>query len=110
MNILPNNIKTCDFMSSPFQNSQTETILRNLIIMQKSKKNNWFSFSWDDYKAFCTHNVTSSEKRILDTLSEGGKPHLTSSARINSGWLLFNDNKYSFSEKMINMLYEKYGI
>ena len=38
------------FTASPFQNSECETILRNIIMLQKNKNpDEWKKFSWDDY-------------------------------------------------------------
>ena len=32
----------------------------------------WFSFSWQDYRFFCEHNATKSEHEYLESLKEEG--------------------------------------
>lgn len=99
------------FMGSVFRNSECETILRNIILLQKSANpDNWTPFSWEDYKAFCTHGVSSSEKGVLDTFVIGGQPVWNTSAHITPGWLDFDREtlKYSFTPKMIQMLSDNY--
>ena len=58
-NIIPEMIPTNQwFMGSVFQNSEAETILRNIVMLQKKvNPKAWTPFSWEDYKNFCTHNV-----------------------------------------------------
>ena len=49
--ITPKQVPTNDFMNSVFQNSECETILRNIVMLQKkTDPENWTPFSWDDYK------------------------------------------------------------
>ena len=88
----PKEIRTNhDFMNSVFQNSECETILRNIILLQKeANPEAWTPFSWGDYKAFCTHNVTDKEKGVLDAFVNGGKPVWNTSAYLSAGWLDFD--------------------
>lgn len=108
--ITPAKIRTNHwFMGSVFKNSETETILRNIIVMQKNQNpDKWKPFSWDEYKSFCTHGVDFREKQVLDAFVNGGKPVTMSSAWLSPGWLSFDGERYAFTEKMINMLYEKW--
>lgn len=100
-----------DFMNSVFQNSECETILRNIIMLQKKRSNDdWTPFSWDDYKAFCTHKVTDSEKGVLDAFVNGGKPVWNTSTYLSAGWLDFDGSNYSFTAKMVDMIGERYAI
>ena len=106
---LPNQISTESFIGSVFENSECETILRNIVILQKSKNpHSWTPFSWDDYVEFCTHNVSLGEKRVLDTFVKGGKPASNTSANISGGWLDYVEDKYLFTDKMVSMLGEEY--
>ena len=106
--LLPKQIKTNHwFMGSVFQNSEAETILRNIVVMQKIQSpDGWTSFSWEQYKDFCSHDVTLSEKVVLDVFVNGGKPVANTTAYISPGWLNFDGEKYSFTERMIKMLSE----
>jgi len=110
MNIKPKHITLkAGFMNSVFGNCESETILRNILMLQKkTNPEAWTPFSWDDYKAFCTHNVTESERGVLNAFVNGGKPVARTTAYLESGWLNFEDEKYSFSDKMIQMLYDRY--
>ena len=93
------------FMGSPFKNSECETVLRNIVLLQKNNNlKEWTPFSWDDYLKFCTHNPTESERGVLDAMVNGGRPVLYTSANLESGWLSFSDKKYSFTKKIIDML------
>lgn len=109
--IAPKDISTGHhFMGSVFRNCECETILRNLVLLQKSMSTEtWTPFSWDDYKKFCTHNVGDSEKGVLNAFVNGGKPVWNTSAYLSDGWLNFDGEKYSFTKKMIDMLYRDYS-
>ena len=108
--VSPKRIRTNhEFMNSVFKSSECETVLRNIIMLQKKKNpDEWTPFSWEDYKAFCTHSVTNSEKGVLDAFVNGGKPVRNTSAYLSPGWLDFDGTNYSFTEKMVNMLSEYY--
>ena len=98
------------FMGSVFQNSESETILSNIVKLQRAKNpEEWTPFSWEDYKKFCTHGASDIERNVLDAFVNGGKPVLRTSATLTPGWLDYNDTHYSFTEKMINMLYKDFG-
>ena len=109
---LPKDIRTNhDFMGSVFRNSESETILRNIVMLQKAANpESWTPFSWDEYKAFCTHRVTESERGVLNAFVNGGRPVANTSAILSSGWLSFDGDKYSFTPKMIDMLAERYPV
>lgn len=109
---LPKNIRTNhDFMGSVFQNSECETILRNIVMLQKkANPEAWTPFSWDEYKAFCTHKVTEEERGVLNAFTNGGKPVWNTSAYLQPGWLDFDGQKYSFTPKMIEMLTTHYSV
>lgn len=108
---LPKQIATSDFMGSVFQNSECETILRNIVMLQKkANPEKWTPFSWEDYKAFCTHSVSDVEKRVLVAFVNGGKPVWNTSAYLSAGWLDFDGVNYSFTPKMIEMLGKNYHI
>ena len=107
---LPLNISTTtDFFGSVFNNSESEIVLRNLLLMQKRiDRTSWTSFTWEDYINFCTHPVTYSELEVLTAFVNGGKPAWNASAVLDAGWLHLVDGKYSFSDKMIEMLGDTY--
>ena len=111
MAVLPKEIRTNHgFMGSVFQNSECETILRNIVMLQKDKNpEGWTPFSWEDYKNYCTHRVSDSEKGVLDAFVKGGKPIYNTSAYLSAGWLDFDGVNYSFTPKMIEMLGERYS-
>ena len=106
MQIQPKDIKTNhSFMGSVFQNSECETILRNIVLLQKHlNKEDWTPFTWEQYCNFCTHNVTQSERGVLDVFVNGGKAVFNTSTIQQAGWLSFNGEEYSFTAKMIEML------
>lgn len=115
--ITPNMIKTSDyFWASPFQNNETETILRNLVKMQKAHDKEgfngktWLPFTFEQYKSFCTHNIGNNEKDVIDSLVDGHNRYVNRNALLSKGWLLFDEQtkQYSFSQRMIEMLFEKY--
>ena len=110
--VSPKQIRTNhEFMNSVFRSSECETVLRNIIMLQKKKNpDEWTPFSWDEYKEFCTHSATNFEKDILNAFVNGGKPIRYSSAYLSPGWLDFDGTNYSFTEKMVNMLSEQYSI
>jgi hypothetical protein len=108
----PKQIKMEGFWDSPFQNSECETILSNVVLLQRhSNPSEWTPFTWEQYKAFCTHNVTESERRVLNCFVEGGKPSWNTSAVIEPGWMVFDEQAgtYRVTAKMVFMLTEKYS-
>ena len=80
------------------------------MLQQKNNPNEWTPFTWDDYKSFCTHNVRDKEKGVLNSFVNGGKPVWNTTTHIKSGWLSFDGERYSFTDKMIQMLGEKYPV
>lgn len=108
----PKHIRTDHrFMGSVFGNSECETILRNIVLMQKTQNpDSWGPFIWEQYKAFCTHNVTESESGVLRAFVNGGKPVWNTTANISPGWLDFDEasEQYSFTSKTIDMLAENW--
>ena len=99
------------FMNSVFQNSECETILRNIVLLQKNANPERFTpFTWEQYKDFCTHNVSERERGVLNTFVSGGRSVANTSATQNAGWLSFDEQsgQYSFTEKMVTMLLDRY--
>ena len=97
------------FTGSVFCNRECEIILRNIVLLQINvNPNAWTPFTWEDYNSFCDHNVTESERGVLNCFVNGGKSVLSTSTSQEAGWLALNDGAYSFTEKMINMLVECY--
>lgn len=107
----PANIKTGRFTDSIFQNTECETILRNIVLLQQdANPHKWTPFTWEEYKEFCTHNVTLSEKGVIDAFVKGGRPVPRTSARLNEGWLEYSNGRYSLSTKMKEMLARDFRI
>lgn len=97
-------------MGSVFRNSECETVLRNIVLLQKAfNLDKWTPFTWEQYKEFCTHKVDNSEKGVLMTFVNGGSPVWNTSAILMPGWLAFDGTYFSFTEKMIQMLSENYS-
>ncbi len=110
MEIQPKHIAHGNFMGSVFQNSECETILRNIVMLQKSADpEQWTPFTWEQYKDFCTHKVSDAERGVLDAFVKGGKPVWNTSAFLQPGWLDFDGANYTFTPKMIEMLYASYS-
>jgi len=93
------------FMGTSFQNSETETIVRNICIIQKKlNPNEWTPFSWEDYKKLVTHSASSSELGVLEALVNGGRPVWNTGAWLNPGYLLKEDDKYVITPKLLYIL------
>ena len=107
----PSKISVSQYWSSLFQNSECETILNNVVRLQRNANpEEWTPFTWKQYKAFCTHNVTESERRVLDTFVNGGKPIWNTSAEIEAGWMEYDQKtgEYKLTIRNVAMLTEKY--
>ena len=93
------------FMGTPFQNSQCESILRNIVVMQKSRNPEEFTpFSWEEYQDFCSHKVTTDERDVLNSFVDGRYINYRITNHAGGGWLKFEDGKYSFTPKLIGYL------
>jgi len=107
--ITPQQAGTLNLMGSDFQNSECETILSNVIKQQRrANPEQWTPFTWDDYKAFCSHNVTETERDVLNAFVNGGKPAWNTSCYLEPGWFNFQDGAYSVGERTIEMLQRKF--
>lgn len=95
------------FMGSVFRNSECETILRNIVCLQRQHKK-FVPFSWDDYKKFCTHNVSVDEKTILDSFVDGRYISYKISNSAGGGYLEVKGDKYVFTDKLIHYLYSQW--
>ena len=105
--LFPKDINTKDwFWDSEFQNLETETIARNIVLIQKKiNPKKWTPFSFKDYKKLCAHNVTESENGVLEALADGGKPVWNTSTALNSGYLAKdNVGNYIVTEKFIKAI------
>jgi len=78
---------------TPFRNSEKETIARNIIFFSHKNGDEWKSFSFDDYRSMCSHNVTDSEKSILDGF-------------VKDGLLSFEDDKYDVTDAFVALLWK----
>jgi len=107
-NIKPSEISVNHwFPRSAFRSSECETILRNIVCLQRQFKK-FTPFSWDDYKAFCTHSVGEDEKAVLDSLVDGGCINYRITNNAGGGYLEMKDGKYCFTPKLIHYLYSQW--
>jgi len=86
--VSPNDLHVSLF-GTVWQNSEKETITSNLLKLAKSMSG-WFPFTWDDYKAFCTHTVTDSEHSVIRSFADDGYLHEVGGV-------------YHFTQKMIGV-------
>src|SRR3989338_6686115 len=105
-NLLPEDVSLkMSFMDSEFQNTETETIVKNIVfIQQKMNPKQWTPFSFDDYREHCTHNVSDAEKGVLEAFGKGGKPVWNTSAFLEPGYLNKETDLYSVTDKFLNFL------
>src|SRR3989338_8350422 len=105
-NLLPEDVSLkMSFMDSEFQNTETETIVKNIVfIQQKMNPKQWTPFSFDDYREHCTHNVSDAEKGVLEAFVKGGKPVWNTSAFLEPGYLNKETDLYSVTDKFLNFL------
>lgn len=86
--VSPNDLHVSLF-DTIWQNSEKETIASNLLMLAKSL-NAWWPFTWEDYKAFCTHVVTDSEHSVIRSF-------------VDDGYLREAEGVYHFTLKMIGV-------
>lgn len=80
------------FFSTAWQNSERETIARNIVVLCKRLGNMFIPFSWTTYKKVCNHKVTLSEQRYLDHL-------------VDEGYLTFNKRRqYAINFEFLQVL------
>lgn len=106
LNLLPKNFPKRNFMGSDFQNSETETIAENLVFIQnKMNPEKWTPFSFEDYKRFCKHDVSSAELGVLEALVKGGKPVWNTTTLLDPGYLIKDkEGKYNVTEKFLRVI------
>jgi hypothetical protein len=94
------------FMGSGWNNMESETIARNVVfIQQATNTDHWTPFSWDDYKRLCKHDVTESERGVLEAFVSGGKPIWKTTAVLPPGYLLKDESGlYSVTNKFIDAI------
>ncbi len=108
LSVRPQDIQTTNsygFMGSGFRNTECETIARNIVmLLQKANSTSWTSFSWDDYKKFCTHKVSDAELGVLEAMVSGGRPVWNTSASLTPGYLKKSNNRYEVTKQFIDAL------
>ncbi len=106
--VRPQDIQTTDsfgFMGSGFRNTECETIARNIVmLLKKADPSSWTSFSWDDYKTFCTHSVSDTERGVLDAMVSGGRPVWNTSTSLAPGYLKKSGGRYEVTAQFIDAL------
>lgn len=94
-----------NFTNSLWQNSETETVARNVCFVQRAmNENKWSPFTFEQYEQHCTHKVTDSERHVLEAMVNGGKPHFSSRTYLQPGYLEKRGDSYVVTEKFINVL------
>lgn len=95
--MLKDKIKPRDFRTEEdhFWNTlgqfETERIARNIVLICDWNGNEWFNFTWEDYQRLCKHEVTISEKHILDQL-------------VRERLLDFDDGKYAVNNAFLEKI------
>ena len=59
-------------IGSPLQNTEMELVAANIILISQQNGDEWTPFSWEEYKARCSHKVSLAESGILEMLSKKG--------------------------------------
>jgi len=80
-----------DLCGSELRKSEKETIACNIILISRKNDNEWLEFTFDEYKNRCQHNVTESEKSVLDEL-------------VSDKLLICNYRKYAVQDAFISKL------
>jgi len=94
-NVKPKDIETHGhFFGTIWQNTEKETIARNIVLISQWNKNTWLDFTWEQYQAACEHEVTVKEESILDSL-------------VRDGSLTCENGVYSVTDEFVQAL-EKY--
>ncbi len=103
----PKETKGIQMIGSVWRSSETESIVRNLLFVQRlMNPEEWSPFSEEDYRKYCTHNVSGAEIGILNALVEGGKPVWNTTAYLQPGYLEVVDEKYVLTDKMLVEIYQ----
>lgn len=76
---------------SDFNNSELETIARNIIIVSKKSGDQWIEFSCEDYQRLCNHQVTAWELWYLNEMKE-------------KGYLDFKGGKFSINRRFLDVV------
>lgn len=82
-----------DLVGSKLRESNKETIAKNIIVNARNSGDQWSSFSFSEYKATCSHDVSDSERNVLDSL-------------VADGYLSFQEDRYSVKPEFIEALLE----
>lgn len=90
--IKPSQISTKDsFVDTVWQNSEKETVARNIVIICRKHNDSWEPFSADEYSLRCGRTNTSKEISILDDF-------------VRDRYLAKNGKKYSVTNNFIAAL------
>ena len=102
---MPKDIDTSKrFGNTVLQNYEVETVMRNIVIMQKAlNQSTWTPFTFETYKEYMSHEVGNAEEGVLNVLTDGGKVPF-SETRIDGGYLLREENKYTVTDKFIGII------
>lgn len=65
---MPENIDLSNrLLGSDFNKSEVETIARNIVLLFKDT-GGWHSFTWPQYKKYCTHESTNTELYFINQM------------------------------------------
>lgn len=90
--VKPKDVNISDGLrGSKLGKSEKETIACNVIFISRGNDNEWLEFTFEEYKSRCKHNVTESEKSVLNEL-------------VSDGLLSYDDGKYVIQDAFITKL------
>ncbi len=101
----PSDTQNVSLVGSSFQNSETETVVSNILfVLRKMDQQRWVPFSWDDYKKHCIHSVSEAERGVIFALTNGGQPVANTTAHLDSGYLSENGGNYLVTQKLLDVI------
>jgi len=65
------------FMNTIWQNSERETIARNIVIFLRKHGDEFVPFTWNQYRQKCCHAVEAGEEVFLNALAKEGYLDMT---------------------------------
>lgn len=79
-----------------WENSEKETVATNILELARDQKGDeWKPFTWEDYVAYCSHEVDDDEEEVLDEF-------------VSTGYLSKDTSgAYHFKQKILGV-YRKY--
>lgn len=99
----PIDAKRIRIIGSPFQDSNCEIVLANILLtIQELSPEEWVPFTKDDYCKSVSHSPSNEELRYLDRFIVGGR---VQDKFIQGGWLTKVGDEYSLTGKTIKLVF-----